>query len=54
MSFVNFLGLMTAFGFFLVWLDMRASAKMFKSMRNNINSLQVRISKIERGQEKSS
>lgn len=54
MSFIDFVGLLTALGFIMVWLDMQASAKLFASMRRDINTLQSRIVKLERGQEKSS
>lgn len=54
MSFIDFIGLLTALGFFMVWLDMKASTKLFKSMRNDISILHARIVKLERGQEKSS
>jgi hypothetical protein len=50
---MTFLGICVALGFFIVWLDMIASAKMFSSMRNNINALQARIAKLERDVEKS-
>ena len=50
--FVNFIGLIVALGFFLVWLDMQAPAKLFASMRRDINILQSKIAKLERGQEK--
>jgi hypothetical protein len=52
MWFVDFVGLLTALGFFLVWLDMKATARIFAKMRNDISLLNARIVKLERDKNK--
>ena len=48
MDFGSFLGIMVALGFLIVFLDMRASAKLFKVMRRDISILHARIVVLER------
>lgn len=53
MSFYDFIGICVALGFFIVFLDMRASARLFRVMRKDIDILHSRIVALERGTEKS-
>lgn len=53
MTLIDVFGLLAAFGFFMVWLDMRASSRIISIMRKDISILHSRIVVLERGQKKS-